>query len=322
MSAMPKHSSLDDSSFRRILSRNITLPLSAGVISAGVFVALLVYLVTVMNWVEHSERVIGTANEITKQMVDMETGLRGYMLAGEESFLEPYVLSRPKVVSNFKTLEELVADNPEQVARVHQIEAQHAQWNVYAQEMIKLRAANDDVLGPVKTGRGKTQFDEIRRLVDTFVNVEQRLRSERNATAKLVTIWVAVVYLILTLGVGGALAYFGRREILTCRAPTTTRCASSTSTTSSCRNRPGCAPARPRWQSRASASWRCRCWRRRCCNSWRATWARRSVRCMCASPMVRCAARPPTASATSGSAANRRWRRPRAWSARLRWRTA
>jgi len=214
MSAMPKHSSLDDSSFRRILSRNITLPLSAGVISAGVFVALLVYLVTVMNWVEHSERVIGTANEITKQMVDMETGLRGYMLAGEESFLEPYVLSRPKVVSNFKTLEELVADNPEQVARVHQIEAQHAQWNVYAQEMIKLRAANDDVLGPVKTGRGKTQFDEIRRLVDTFVNVEQRLRSERNATAKLVTIWVAVVYLILTLGVGGALAYFGRREIL------------------------------------------------------------------------------------------------------------
>src|SRR5471030_2343328 len=42
----------------------------------------------------------------------------------------------------------------------------------------------------------------------------QRLRSERNATAKLVTIWVAVVYLILTLGVGGALAYFGRREIL------------------------------------------------------------------------------------------------------------
>src|SRR5476649_1838836 len=214
MSAMPKHSSLDDSSFRRILSRNITLPLSAGVISAGVFVALLVYLVTVMNWVEHSERVIGTANEITKQMVDMETGLRGYMLAGEESFLEPYVLSKPKVVSNFKTLEELVADNPEQVARVHQIEAQHAQWNVYAQEMIKLRAANDDVLGPVKTGRGKTQFDEIRRLVDTFVNVEQRLRSERNATAKLVTIWVAVVYLILTLGVGGALAYFGRREIL------------------------------------------------------------------------------------------------------------
>ena len=210
---MPKHASLDDSSFRRILSRNITLPLSAGIVSAGVFVALLAYLVTVMNWVEHSERVIGTANEITKQMVDMETGLRGYMLAGEESFLEPYVLSRPKVETSFRTLEQLVSDNPAQIARLHQVEAQHAQWDGYAREMIQLRAANGDVLGPVKTGRGKMQFDEIRRLVDEFVNVERGLRLERNATAKSVTIWVALTYLILTLGVGGALAYFGRREI-------------------------------------------------------------------------------------------------------------
>src|SRR5471032_2618703 len=183
---MPTLNSLDDSSFRRILSRNITLPLSAGVVSAGVFVALLAYLVTVMNWVEHSERVIGTANEITKQMVDMETGLRGYMLAGEETFLEPYVLSKPKVETSFKTPEELVGDNPEQIARVHQIEAQHEQWDAYATEMIKLRTANGDVLGPVKTGRGKTQFDEIR-LVETFTGVEQRLRTERNAAAKSVT---------------------------------------------------------------------------------------------------------------------------------------
>ena len=34
--------SLDDVGFRRILARNITLPLAAGVVSAGVFVVLLV----------------------------------------------------------------------------------------------------------------------------------------------------------------------------------------------------------------------------------------------------------------------------------------
>jgi hypothetical protein len=38
---MPIQSSLDDSGFRRILLRNITLPLAAGVVSAGVFVVLL-----------------------------------------------------------------------------------------------------------------------------------------------------------------------------------------------------------------------------------------------------------------------------------------
>ena len=205
---------LDDVGFRRILARNITLPLAAGVVSAGVFVVLLVYLVTTMNWVEHSERVIGNASEISKEMVDMETGLRGYMLAGEENFLQPYVLSKPKVNASINSLLKLVEDNPAQVDRLRTILAQHQQWDLYAQEMIRLRAANGDVTGPVKTGRGKNQFDEIRRLLDAFIDVELRMRQDRNDSARTVTIGVAVLYLLLTLGVGGALAWFGRRELL------------------------------------------------------------------------------------------------------------
>ncbi|USX14716.1 response regulator [Oxalobacteraceae bacterium OTU3CAMAD1] len=205
---------LDDVGFRRILARNITLPLAAGVVSAGVFVVLLVYLVTTMNWVEHSERVIGNASEISKEMVDMETGLRGYMLAGDESFLQPYVLAKPKVASSLASLLKLVEDNHAQVDRLRLIEAQHLQWDQYAQEMIRLRAANGDVTGPVKTGRGKNQFDEIRRQLDAFIDVEMRMRQDRNASARNVTGMVAAVYLVLTLGVGGALAWFGRRELL------------------------------------------------------------------------------------------------------------
>ena len=211
---MPNKTSMDDQSFRRILARNITLPLASGVVSAGVFIVLLIYLVTTMNWVEHSERVIGSANEISKQMVDMETGMRGYLLAGDESFLQPYVLSKPKVTASIDALLKLVEDNTSQVDRLRNIQAQHLGWDKYAQEMIALRAANGDVTGPIKTGRGKTQFDEIRRLLDAFIGTETRMRQERNDTARTVTIVVAVVYLLLTLGVGGALAWFGRRELL------------------------------------------------------------------------------------------------------------
>ncbi|MGV7211128.1 response regulator [Oxalobacteraceae bacterium A2-2] len=208
------NSTLDTQSFRRILSRNITLPLAAGVVSAGVFVVLLVYLISVMNWVEHSERVIGSANEISKQMVDMETGMRGYLLAGDESFLEPYVLAKPKVAANLNALMKLVEDNPAQVQRLRNVEALQKQWDQYAQEMVRLRATGGDVVGPVRTARGKIQFDEIRRQIDSFVNVELRMRQERNDDARTVTITVAVVYLVLTLGVGGLLAYMGRREML------------------------------------------------------------------------------------------------------------
>ena len=108
----------------------------------------------------------------------------------------------------------LVEDNPVQVDRLNTIMAQHKQWDLYAQDMIRLRAANGDVTGAVKTGRGKTQFDEIRKQLEAFINAEVRMRKERSDTARTVTIGVAAVYLLLTLGVGGALAWFGRRELL------------------------------------------------------------------------------------------------------------
>ncbi|MYM23045.1 response regulator [Duganella sp. FT135W] len=210
---MPNATTLDERSFRRILVRNVTLPLAAGVVSAGVFVVLLVYLITTMNWVEHSERVIGNANQLSKEMVDMETGMRGYLLAGDEVFLQPYNLSKPRVAANLTGLMKMVEDNPVQVDRLRVIQFQHQHWDQYAQEMIRLRAANGEVTGTVKTGRGKSQFDEIRRQLDNFISTELRMRQERSDQARVVTIWVAVIYLLLTLGVGGILAWFGRREL-------------------------------------------------------------------------------------------------------------
>jgi len=69
--------SLDNSQFRRILARNVALPLGLSVLSAAVFVAIIAYLVSVLNWVEHSQEVIGKANEVNKLVSDMEAGMRG-----------------------------------------------------------------------------------------------------------------------------------------------------------------------------------------------------------------------------------------------------
>ena len=68
--------SIDQTQFQRILTRNVALPLVVGVVSALVFVAIIAYLISVLNWVEHSEKVIGNATEVSKLSADMETGLR------------------------------------------------------------------------------------------------------------------------------------------------------------------------------------------------------------------------------------------------------
>lgn len=79
---MNKPSSIDEQSFRRLLSRNVGLPLGVGVLSAAVFISIIVYLLSVIDWVEHTDRVINNANEATKLSIDMETGMRGYLLSG------------------------------------------------------------------------------------------------------------------------------------------------------------------------------------------------------------------------------------------------
>ncbi|NRR33337.1 response regulator [Oxalobacteraceae bacterium] len=211
---MPTDTTLDDNSFRRILLRNITLPLGAGVLSAVVFVAVLAYLLSVQNWVEHSERVIGHANEVSKLAVDMETGMRGYLLTGDEAFLGPYKLARPKIETAMKALGDLVADNPAQADRLKNIGAQQASWDAYARDMIERRQNNQEFLSAVRAGRGRLEFEEVRSQFDDFMLIEQRLRKDRVDLARTVTVWSVVVYLLLTLGLGGGLAMFGRRELL------------------------------------------------------------------------------------------------------------
>ncbi|GGY92808.1 response regulator [Pseudoduganella plicata] len=210
---MPGQSRTDDQSFRRILYRNITLPLAAGIVSAGVFVGILAYLLNALTWVEHSERVIGNAQELRKLAVDMETGVRGYLLTGDEQFLAPYRLAKPKVETGLNTLAELVKDNPRQVDRLRIIRAQQLQWDKVAQDMVRARTTGGDYLGMIKSQRAKVEFDELRNLFLAFVAEEDQLRQERSDNARSVT-WLTVGgYLTVSLLISGFLAWWGRREL-------------------------------------------------------------------------------------------------------------
>ncbi|WFR77309.1 response regulator [Janthinobacterium rivuli] len=205
---------IDSFSFRRILARNVTLPLVIGVITALVFVGLIAYLLSALRSVEHSERVIGNANEVMKLSVDLETGMRGYLLTGDETFLAPYKSGKAKIAVEMTTLLDLVSDSPIQVDRLRRIRALQGQWLDYAEAVIAQRRNNQEFLARVRQGEGKLEFDEIRREFLTFLSMEQRLRQERADTAESRTMLAVVVFLILSLGLSGLLAYLGRRELL------------------------------------------------------------------------------------------------------------
>ena len=206
---------IENSEFRRILSRNVALPLGMSIVSAIVFVGIIAYLINSLTWVEHSQKVIGGAHEIRKLSAEMESGMRGYLLAGDEEFLAPYVLSRQRMASSLDSLSELVKDNLAQSERLTRITQIQKQWEAFAQEMVDRRRANDlSYIDAVSSGRGKALTDEMRRNFDLVLASEMRLLQERSDGARSTTFWSVAAFLILSAVVGGSLAAFGRRQLV------------------------------------------------------------------------------------------------------------
>ncbi len=211
---MTPASSVDEKSFRTLLSRNVALPLGVGVLSAVFFVCLITYLLSVIQWVEHTDRVINNLNESSKLTVDLETGLRGFLITGDEHFLDPYEVAKPRIIGDLHNLQELVADNPQQVDRLKRLESMQYEWNKYAQSMIDLQRNGGDYRGAVKAGRGKSLTDAIRNEYVDAVAMEQAFRVSRNADVTRTTIISVTLYLVFVLGLSGFLAYIGRRNLV------------------------------------------------------------------------------------------------------------
>ena len=138
---------IDNNQFRRVLARNVAVPLGVGVLSSLVFVAMIVYLVNVLTWVEHSERVIGDANQISKMSAEMETGMRGYIITKDEAFLAPYKSAAPRIEAELDSLLEEVSDNPQQVTRLRKVQAAQKLWQQFASEIIETRRQDGDYIG-------------------------------------------------------------------------------------------------------------------------------------------------------------------------------
>ena len=211
---MPSLQTVDQTAFKRILVRNIGLPLVTGILSVVVFVALIYNLLSVINKVEHSEKVIRQANVVSKLAIDQESGVRGFLITGDETFLSQYTISLAKSDSAGDSLAALVDDNPIQTDRLRQITALQVKWSAFASKSIELKRSNGDYIDYVKSRGGKMLSDEIRALFDQFLALEQRLLFERNAEAQRVTRLGVGLYLGVSLVLAFLLAWLGRRDLV------------------------------------------------------------------------------------------------------------
>ncbi|WP_010488016.1 response regulator [Pseudomonas sp. S9] len=211
---MTKPASNSEQSFRQLVRRNIALPLGIGLVTALFFIGLIFFLINAQKGVENTDQVISSASQSIKLTIDLETSLRGYLITGEESFLQPYEEARPLIKTELENLKAMVKDNPDQNARLRRIQALHQEWDNYAKGMINLRRENADISDAVASGRGKRITDSTRDEYDNFIQIEQQRRQARNQKANDSVVLYVLLYVLGSLTLSCLLAYFGRRDLL------------------------------------------------------------------------------------------------------------
>ena len=104
-----------------------------------VVIAVVVYssvnsLLQNFKWVEHTHGVLAEATAIEASAVDMETGMRGFLLAGKEDFLDPYKGGDKKFQEMLDKLAKTVDDNPAQVQLLKETKDNIDQWKANVTE--------------------------------------------------------------------------------------------------------------------------------------------------------------------------------------------
>lgn len=124
------------------------------------------------SFISHQDREITSlANQIEKNILDMETGQRGYIITGDDKYLEPYNLGKAKWKANYDELSMLTANDSLQLQRLIGIENSIQQWIKQSGDyVIELKKEGQEagILRYFNSDDGKDQMDQIRNQINTY----------------------------------------------------------------------------------------------------------------------------------------------------------
>jgi len=120
-------------------------------------------------------QVLEQMESILSLVKDAETGQRGFLLTGEDPYLEPNINAKAQLPDAFRTARQLVAEDTVQQKRLAALELAVNQKLTELDRVVALRRKGDvaGALAVVRTDRGQTSMDRIRSMVTTLEATER-----------------------------------------------------------------------------------------------------------------------------------------------------
>lgn len=149
-------------------------------------------------WVNHTQEVIYNLNEGSAIVTEAQTNMRGYLITGDEQFVERYNDAEVRSNDYFEKVKELTVDNPTQQKQLIELKVLRDSFFKYLNnQIVKKRLGKDTVVFDLNAGR--TMMNDLRAKIKSVESIEQGLlkergeNSERYGTYSLVLIVVAFI---------------------------------------------------------------------------------------------------------------------------------
>ncbi len=167
-------------------------------------------------FLNRSQEIIRNSARLHKQVIEMQSSFRGYLLTGDTNFLAGFKKGISDVPLLFLEQRTLIKDNAQQSAILYLIESIHLSWIAYAKELINARKQiaqsessvnlyNDLLENKLKRQLGKKLNDEIDLKFAEFDRIEYQVRSIRSdklTSSIQQTHTISLVFIALTIAIG------------------------------------------------------------------------------------------------------------------------
>ncbi|MGB7553816.1 MAG: CHASE3 domain-containing protein [Candidatus Korobacteraceae bacterium] len=202
---------MDQRSFQKLLRRTVLIPVVLLLLLTATLVVEILGLTTSFGWVDHTDQVIVNVRQLARYMLDMESGLRGFYLTGDQSFLDAYKAAKEEVPDQLKVLDHLTSDNLSQQRLLQELRDLDLRWIGYSDHLLQQPGTRS--LSSQEFTAGKQLMDRIRAKQREILDAEDRLHRIRYHRAELLSNIVIGTAVALSLLTAVLLLTLTRREL-------------------------------------------------------------------------------------------------------------
>jgi PAS domain S-box-containing protein len=187
----------------------INIPLLCLVLSFGSHLFVRQTTISSEQRVEHIQNILGESRTLLVDMLNAETGVRGYYNSRQKEFLDPYYQGISKLPQTFDRLNLLIKDSPQQLQRKNMLQQLAQQkLTILKQGIDRLDRGEVQItaneLSQIRSSEGRIVMDSFRTLLAEFEAVErQSLNSNYQDLQRLRDLNVLAIVLGVAIGCMG-----------------------------------------------------------------------------------------------------------------------